>query len=96
MLQSTSTFQDDLAYDTCDKNLWLMVFKKREEEIKLYSKTNYKYIMSCFSSTGMLKTITTIPQKSLSSQERLHNLAHCKVLIKRLKINIKVNDFDIQ
>lgn len=45
-----------------------MIFKERKKLSYNPRQTTSVFIMSCFSSTRMLKTITT-PPKSLSSQE---------------------------
>lgn len=95
MLQSTSTFQDDLPMTFVTKTNDLQFLKGGWKQI-ITPKTNYKHIMSCFSNAGRLKTTsTTTPKKSLPSWGRLHNLAYCKILIKRPKINTKADNVTV-
>ena len=79
-----------MIYDMWHIKISDLVCKKRGRKQLYSNKTNYKHIVSYFSSAGRIKTTTTTP-KNLSSQERLYNLAQRKTMIKGLKINIKVD-----
>lgn len=78
--------QDDLWYLWHIKISDLQFVKRRKQ---LYSKTNYKDIVSYFSSAERIKTTTTT-LKNLSSQERLYNLAQCKTMTKGLKADTRI------